>query len=497
MSKKLKEPSESIESLREEDDIMQTSSHCENNVINIEVYVEHIATNNALHVGKSNCQKPSSTINVNKRKTQRPNEKEELKKMKRKQDADRQRTYRQKRKNKESMQKMSKESDNITEPIETTRDELNSIQSSSHYQNTSQNTEVLNVSYSNSDNENRCCDNTMNQRRNNSTDVQEHYIGPMDVLCEHCEARHFAAERVSRKKNSFNDCCSHGEVVLEPLPEPPTILNELFNGTHEESRHFFERIRWYNNSFAFASFNANLVNFNNRRPGPYCFKIHGQIYYQINTSLYPSDNENLSFGQLFIVDQNEATHVRCQQTARLNPDIITKIDQVLRDCNIFAKSYQMMHEELQSASSQSNTQTSSEMQLLFSLKPGIDLRRYNQQRVNEVAAIFTTTADGEIPESYISIRNKQSRDLQFVSTMDANVEPWIYPLFYPHGTQGWTDNIPHVHRRGRVTRSEYMKFRSGDRENNVFLQGRRLFQQWVVDGCVKIEKDGMNFYKNN
>ncbi|XP_070510410.1 uncharacterized protein [Cardiocondyla obscurior] len=40
-----------------------------------------------------------------------------------------------------------------------------------------------------------------------------------------------------------------------------------------------------------------------------------------------------------------------------------------------------------------------ELQLLFTLKPGMDRRRYNFQRINEVAAVFSTNADGEIPES--------------------------------------------------------------------------------------------------
>ncbi|XP_024876498.1 uncharacterized protein LOC112457579 [Temnothorax curvispinosus] len=78
-----------------------------------------------------------------------------------------------------------------------------------------------------------------------------------------------------------------------------------------------------------------------------------------------------------------------------------------------------------------------ELQLLFTLRPGMDRRRYNAQRTNEVAAVFRTTADGEIPESYVTIRNRNDKTLQNVSTMDPNVEPWIYPLFYPYGTQGW------------------------------------------------------------
>lgn len=85
----------------------------------------------------------------------------------------------------------------------------------------------------------------------------------MTELCIHCRAKHFKAEKVVRKGNSFNDYCNHGKVILKPLPDPPADLKQLFEGTHNLSNHFYDRIR-YNNSFSFASFNANLVKFNNR-----------------------------------------------------------------------------------------------------------------------------------------------------------------------------------------------------------------------------------------
>jgi len=44
-------------------------------------------------------------------------------------------------------------------------------------------------------------------------------------------------------------------------------------------------------------------------------------------------------------------------------------------------------------------------ELLFTLRPGMDQRRYNVQRTNEVAAVFQTIADKEIPESYVTICN--------------------------------------------------------------------------------------------
>ncbi|XP_011704850.1 PREDICTED: uncharacterized protein LOC105460109, partial [Wasmannia auropunctata] len=53
-----------------------------------------------------------------------------------------------------------------------------------------------------------------------------------------------------------------------------------------------------------------------------------------------------------------------------------------------------------------------ELQLSFTLRPGMDRRRYNPQRTNEVAAVFYTSADGEIPESFVTIRNRKTKILQ-------------------------------------------------------------------------------------
>ncbi|XP_070510417.1 uncharacterized protein [Cardiocondyla obscurior] len=99
-----------------------------------------------------------------------------------------------------------------------------------------------------------------------------------------------------------------------------------------------------------------------------------------------------------------------------------------------------------------------ELQLLFTLKPGMDRRRYNFQRINEVAAVFSTNADGEIPESYVTIRNKRTKTLQVVNSMI---------LMLNHG---------YIHY------FIHMKLEDGT--------------QWLVDNYVKIEKDRIDFYKN-
>ena len=125
-------------------------------------------------------------------------------------------------------------------------------------------------------------------------------------------------------------------------------------------------------------------------------------------------------------------------------EIMYSLEQMIRQYNLFAESYVMMKEEIEHQRELLGSDTEPELQLIFSLKPGYDRNRYNLQRTNEIAAISVTTADGDIPESYVTIRNKATRVLQSVSLMDPNVEPMVYPLFYSHGSQGYRKNIAKI-----------------------------------------------------
>lgn len=61
---------------------------------------------------------------------------------------------------------------------------------------------------------------------------------------------------------------------------------------------------------SFASSCANVVDFLNMRRRPYCFKIQGQIYYQINTSILPKQGAVQNFDQLYFIDKNESIEHR-------------------------------------------------------------------------------------------------------------------------------------------------------------------------------------------
>ena len=69
------------------------------------------------------------------------------------------------------------------------------------------------------------------------------------------------------------------------------------------------------------------------------------------------------------------------QNRLIDYEIINTLDKVIRENNIFAQAYEMMRNEInnQQSATQSNNETVPELQLLFSLKPGTDRRKYNFQ----------------------------------------------------------------------------------------------------------------------
>lgn len=186
------------------------------------------------------------------------------------------------------------------------------------------------------------------------------------------------------------------------------------------------------------------------------------------------------FGQLFIVDSEEANEYRMNAMTGLNENIVNTIDKIIREINIFSQSFCMMKEEIEIEEEKSKDSgiPMPEIQMIFNIKKGFDKHRYNPQRCNRVAAVFSSTIDGDIPESYVTIKNKTTRELQFISSMNPNVEAWIYPLFFPSGIGGYDSNDLRMNQTKRISRSAHVKNLIAVRGKfNPILRGGRLFQQ--------------------
>ena len=139
--------------------------------------------------------------------------------------------------------------------------------------------------------------------RHRNPQVQPFYAGPMDITCTYCAALRFPKEKMN--------CCHSGKVALEPVQPYPHELRQLLTGSNAISRNFHDNIRQYNSAFAFASFGAQLVPPAGR--GPYCFRIHGQVYHR-SGSLYPAKNTSPMYSQLYILEGDQAVEERLKHS---------------------------------------------------------------------------------------------------------------------------------------------------------------------------------------
>ncbi|XP_039969017.1 uncharacterized protein LOC126764705 [Bactrocera neohumeralis] len=115
-------------------------------------------------------------------------------------------------------------------------------------------------------------------------------IGPMDIICTHCNAAKFRGETAGM-------CCSSSKVKLPALEPPPEPLHSLLTGESPTSKHFLQNIQAYNSCFQMTSFGATKIIRDSFMP---TFKIQGQIYHRVG-SLIPFADADYQFLQIYFI----------------------------------------------------------------------------------------------------------------------------------------------------------------------------------------------------
>ncbi|KAI1695168.1 PIF1-like helicase domain-containing protein [Ditylenchus destructor] len=275
-------------------------------------------------------------------------------------------------------------------------------------------------------------------------------LGSFDFPCVHCGALHFKNEanqnelKKNKAERSYDDCCSHGKIIYEDTPPFPNVLKSLFLKQHPRANEFIENIRNINASFGFVSINAHVKNLR----GQYHYRIQGPLYHLFNHKAHPIPGTLPSYGQLFFLDTNQASDIRANNplNARVSQELFREIETELRNSNNqLIKSYQMMYEveKQQNELARRNNIPEKKVTLVFDRKA----RTRNDlppAESNEVAAIYVTNSEGEVPRSYVTVYQTSGSISQF-STLSEFLDPMTYPLIYPRGetenqqTISWTD----------------------------------------------------------
>ncbi|XP_065679837.1 uncharacterized protein LOC136094151 [Hydra vulgaris] len=106
----------------------------------------------------------------------------------------------------------------------------------------------------------------------------------------------------------------------------------------------------------------------------------------------------------------------------------------------------------------------------MSLLEGGGRRRYNLPSHDELAVVFVGE-DGAPPTSREVVIYPRGHPLKIVSSMSANLDPMVYPLFFSRGDAGWHNQLVHNPKRATL--------------------------QYAVDAYVKIEGQRLAFIRNN
>jgi hypothetical protein len=134
-------------------------------------------------------------------------------------------------------------------------------------------------------------------------------MGKMDVICSHCGALHWKAEKLVKSPQTFpkfGTCCLSGKIQIKKLHDPPPELCDLLSDQDNISKQFCNHIQNYNNAFAMTSLGCNQDNSINRNGGgPWVFKVYGHVCHE-SGSLMVFPEMTPVYAQLYIYDLQEA-----------------------------------------------------------------------------------------------------------------------------------------------------------------------------------------------
>ncbi|XP_076948001.1 uncharacterized protein LOC143620123 [Bidens hawaiensis] len=243
----------------------------------------------------------------------------------------------------------------------------------------------------------------------------------------------------------------------------------------------------------------------NKGNAPFIFRPSGQNYHSIG-SLLPATGSKPKFAQLYIYDTyNEVSNRQSifDQSANdnsstsnvLDVQIIKQLKHMLDTHNELVKCYRMARDCF-------SENPTVDLKLRLIGKRGNDARTYNLLSASEVAALIVGDIGDCIDNRDIIVQTQEGY-LQTISELHPSYLGLQYPLIHIYGEDNYTVNILHrgvdedSDAKRKTTMRQYFAYRIQDRDNefSTALNGRRLFQQQLVDGYTMIESERLYYIR--
>ncbi|CAL9020527.1 unnamed protein product [Prunus brigantina] len=324
-----------------------------------------------------------------------------------------------------------------------------------HHTNTSQTTREE-ISFDTYDQMNR--GQAFYQRKRQRMMEQFVDLGDKNYNCIYCGALFWFKESV-KKANAANEplftlCCRQGKIKL-PISKPtPHFLENLLDPSKgPKSLLFRENIRAYNSMFAFTSMGAKVYHSINSGPGPYVFKISGQVHHLMG-SLLPFEGECPKFAQLYIYDthnetMNRLNDVNCKQkNEKLDEDIVQGLIRMFDESNELEKLFRTIRDKF-------------ERSYLTPLKLRLlgwqadDTKQYEPPTCDEIGGLVVGDI-GLFDSNRDIVIELKTGELQRIIKLNPKFMSLQYPILFPYDKDGyrldlkWSkDYKGHEPKRGR------------------------------------------------
>ncbi len=288
--------------------------------------------------------------------------------------------------------------------------------------------------------------------------------------------------------------------MLPNLPATPQELEVLLTSKESSAVKFRNQIRMYNSVLAFTLFGAKVDESITGGPGPYSFRIQGELYHKIG-SLCPAEGQQPQFAQLYIHDTKHEHQNRHAVMPSLDPTTLDQLLTMMYNINPYVEMFKMARDMMAIEGAPVD------LKLCFIAFRTKDARQYNVPTANEVTALMI--GDGsEAIDRHDVVLAQQASLFQRISELHVGYMALHYSLLFPYGEDGWHLNIllngvvadadldeDHAgeyelqRKHCNVTMVEFYGYRLQHRDTYgiALLRGDRLRHQYIGEKGVSIK----------
>lgn len=283
-------------------------------------------------------------------------------------------------------------------------------------------------------------------------------VGTMNFECKYCKALGWKDENRGTRTNVHFGilCCNQGKIELDPIPELPQRMLDLYTERSVQAKYFQNNLRFFNAGMALASMtfknkNGDATVRAGQGSGPGVFKVCGQLQRRVGSMLQNESADHPQCMQTYFHDEEfQAQHRANRNSSTSQSETILNrrvaIFRLLRnilinDCNnSYLRSYITVNDYIK----ENNLNPSNlHIELHATEKPleGHHPGRYHVPNCPEIALLKDPNPPVGAHRTVVcSVRQgtATNRNLHFMQDYHRSYIPLLYVLLFPHGTDGWT-----------------------------------------------------------